>query len=411
MRRRLVWSLVSVALLALVAVGLPRPYLVRGAARSEATEHLRREADLIARTLDEDLTAGERIDSAHLERLLDAGQRARLTDRHGRVTLARQERARADDIAVLTPLGGGASLELATGAGVIDRQVRSAVRQLLALALGSLALAVGVALVVARRLAAPFLALAAVSERIGTGEAGIAVPRQYGVAEADLIGAALARSAARVDELLRRERQFTTNVSHQLRTPLTGLRLRLEDMASWPRLDTETRAEVAAMIGQVDRLADTVTALLAFARAETRPVGVSEMGEQLGQAQARWRGRFADQRRGLEVRIDDPARAGIPPALLAQVLDVLLDNALRHGAGQVDVTASVIGTHVRVRVRDEGHALRRVERDIFERGVSEGGSGIGLALARDLLALVDGRLELHATDPTAFDVWVPLSAD
>lgn len=228
-----------------------------------------------------------------------------------------------------------------------------------------------------------------------------------------LVGVVLSNALARpFRQQLDRERQFSSNASHQLRTPLTALRLRLEDLTLWPQTDAEQRNEVEACIREVDRLSGTVGDLLALGRGEEdRDAAAVGVDDAVGRAAARWRPHFQAHGRSLLVRrLAEPAAAAIGPRSFSQVLDVLLENALRHGRGITDVTVSSDADSIVVSVSDQG-ALSDVEPDrLFERaysGARSAGSGIGLWLAREIAAAAGGSVELRDTAPVRFDLRLP----
>jgi signal transduction histidine kinase len=259
----------------------------------------------------------------------------------------------------------------------------------------------------ARRLAAPIGRLADQAERIGRGDvAGELV--LSGIAELDTVAEALDRSAVRLTELLARERAFSADVSHQLRTPLAGLRLRLEHAL----VDggAGEHEQVAGALVEVERLEATVEHLLALAR-DARPLSdILPVRGVLDAAYDRWHPRFTAADRELHVEVGDrlPAVRGSAVSI-GQVLDVLLDNALHHGGGAVSVRArSAVGGLV-VEVTDAGQGIpdERLAA-VFDR--REGaGTGIGLGLARTITEAEGGRLlavsgrppVLHLVLPTA----------
>jgi signal transduction histidine kinase len=243
------------------------------------------------------------------------------------------------------------------------------------------------------------------------------------VAEGDLTARAAPSSIAEIDqvsrthndmlhsltELLRHERNFTANASHQLRTPLTGLQLTLE--AGLAQDDTRPALEEA--LAATRRLHETVEEVLRLSRPAglPRPVAPDRpVRELLVHAEGRWHGLFARDGRRLEVAVQDvPDDVRVPGGPVTEILNVLLDNARVHGRGTVRVTVRDLDDALAFDIADEdaldGDGVR-----LFERGHSGGGpgAGIGLALARDLAVSLGGRLSLARAAPTMFTLLVPV---
>jgi signal transduction histidine kinase len=259
----------------------------------------------------------------------------------------------------------------------------------------------------ARRLAQPLEELAVTARRLGEGDFSVRT-RQGGIAEIDAVGAALNGTAARLDELLAREQSFSADASHQLRTPLAGLRLRLEAVLEQP--DQDPRQAIAASLVDADRLEATIDELLALARdsgaVRADPI---DLGVLLDELSPEWRGRLALRRRGLDLHIEPgtpTARASA--AAVRQVLAVLMDNATAHGAGNVAVTVRGSSDAVAIDVADEGSGVDQPESVLFDRRADQrDGHGIGLALARRLAEAEDGRLELTRRTPPVFTLLLP----
>ncbi|MEV8390544.1 MULTISPECIES: HAMP domain-containing sensor histidine kinase [unclassified Streptomyces] len=216
-------------------------------------------------------------------------------------------------------------------------------------------------------------------------------------------------------ELLRHERNFTTNASHQLRTPLTGLQLTLE--SGLERGDAQLRPVVEEALASTRRLHRTVEEVLRLAGSGGLPyhaVPDRPLDQILEETVQRWHGLFAQAGRRLEYPLQDaPAGVRVPGGPVTEILGVLLDNAHGHGSGSVRVTVRDLDDALAIDVGDEG-TLRTDPARLFSRGhtggdpVSAGGTGIGLALAQDLAVSLGGRLFLAGGDPTTFTLLIPV---
>jgi signal transduction histidine kinase len=263
----------------------------------------------------------------------------------------------------------------------------------------------------ARRLARPLEDLEESARRLGDGDFSVRT-RRGGIAEIDAVGAALDATAARLDRLLAGERAFSADVSHQLRTPLAGLRLRLEAVAE--RADPDVRRAVAASLVDADRLEAIIDELLTLARAgQAAAAGSVDLDALLGELSPEWGARLALHGRELEVQVDPGAPdARASTAAVRQVLGVLVDNATIHGRGTVAVTVREASGAVAVDVSDEGPGVQDPESTVFaQRADRRDGHGIGLALARRLAEAEQGRLTLSRTAPPVFTLLLPAAAD
>ncbi len=281
----------------------------------------------------------------------------------------------------------------------------------LVVAAAVVAFAAGIAMAIwqANRLAAPLVYLAASAEQLGSGQVRPQL-EPSGVEEIDLVAAELARSADRMAGRLAAERQFAADASHQLRTPLTALSMRLEEIMLASD-DEEVREEARISLEQVERLVRVVDDLLISSRraqgGTTEAVALSEV---VNQQREEWDPTFTSVGRRLVIDVDPGVQVLATPGALAQVLATLIENSLRHGAGTTTVrtrTGGPSGTVV-VEVGDEGKGVPdELAGRIFEREVTSGhGTGLGLALARDLASADGGRLELAQRRPAVFAVFL-----
>jgi signal transduction histidine kinase len=221
------------------------------------------------------------------------------------------------------------------------------------------------------------------------------------VYEAAEAGRALNVTAGRLGELVHQARAAGQDASHQLRTPLTALRLGLERALLDPAADRD--AAIGQALERAGQVEATVEQLLARARDPLAPVQPTDLAAVVSSARA---GRWAELARagGREVRLDvepDLPAARATPAVLHQVLDVLVTNALGHGAGPVTVTVRSAGDGLAVDVSDEGAGFDPATLPAaLRRGNPHArGTGIGLGLARELTESIGGRLVIVEPGP------------
>ncbi len=292
------------------------------------------------------------------------------------------------------------------------RQVGLSWLGLLGLAGFALAGASVVATRQARRLSRPLEALSGTALRVSAGDLGVRVGRSQ-IAEIDRVGQAQNAMVERLTARLQRERQFSADVSHQLRTPLTRLQLGLQtaiDRAEQDCAPSEQTALTEAL-QQVDVLDHTIGTILDLAR-EGPELGVAAPllpAQRLArEIENRWHGPAAEEGRNLVVRVaPDAVETLLPAGVVAQSVDALVENALRHGRGAVSVLVRELADTAMIDVVDEG-SIGTDPQAIFARGIStSAGPGIGLAFARSLAEAAGGRLVVAATDPTRFSLLLP----
>jgi signal transduction histidine kinase len=285
---------------------------------------------------------------------------------------------------------------------------------LLALGLPLLALAVAVAIplasLVARRTARPVEELAEAAGRLGTGDPR-PVGRRYGVTEIDQVADGLDSAARRVTHLLTADRELAIDASHQLRTPLTALSMRLEEMVQSADDPEVVREEATAALAQAERLADVVSQLLSPARrVGAASVTLHLVDRVVSQQITEWEPAFRRAGRKMVLSGDAGLAAYFTPGGLAQVIATLLDNALMHGAGTVTIRLSQSARSVVIEVEDEGSGVpAELVSRIFDRSVSgrPEGTGLGLSLARTMAAADGGRVVLARRKPPVFAVFLP----
>lgn len=282
-----------------------------------------------------------------------------------------------------------------------------------AFALVAVAVAVVVAVAVARALTRPLRELADAAGRLRSGDPR-PVGHRYGVGELDQIAIGLDSAARRVASLLVAERELAVDASHQLRTPLTALSMRLEEVIAAADQPPVVREEGGAALAQVERLAEVVSQLLGpTRRAAAGTAALTGVDDVVHQQVVEWGPAFRAAARRLAVTGERGLHAYVTPGGLSQVIATLLDNALMHGAGTVTIRTSGNRTWVVIEVEDQGAGVpAELVPRIFERSVSgrPEGTGLGLSLARTMAAADGGRIELARRRPPVFAVFLPRCA-
>ncbi|UMG94285.1 HAMP domain-containing sensor histidine kinase [Nocardioides sp. TF02-7] len=402
--KRFIAILVVMTIAVIVLYGVPRAYFIADLVEDQETEEIEDAATILVERAESRERAGVAVDEAMLASVLEPHDGARYVTRDGRtVTAGRLDTDPESAMIAVHPMQDGRQVIVTRNRDVVGERVEEAVLPLLFLGLGLAAAAAVAAYVLAGRATRPFRQLVDAARALGRGRFDVEVPRK-GVPEALAIGDALREAGTYLDELVRREREFAVNASHQLRTPITALRLELEDLTYWEQTHPDVADQIRGSLGELDRLSAVIDDLLALAR--RRQEGEHQqvdLGAFVADAVHRWRSRVEAGGRTLQLRADDQVPATIPTGPVAQVLDVLIENARLHGSGTITVTTREHGDHVEVCVADQG--TRTFGREVFRRGYSSRrgdgrSSGVGLAVASELAEAAGGHLTIDEQAPT-----------
>jgi signal transduction histidine kinase len=320
-----------------------------------------------------------------------------------------------DGLLVIRPAYSGSQI---VGAAVVQRAAHPLNEQIadlwLGLALAGLAavvLAATLSIALARWVARPLRQLDATADRFGAGELTLRAPTLTGPPETRRLARTFNDMAGRLEALIGSHRTLVADISHQLRTPLAALRLRLELLHD--DVDSTAAGELDGALGEILRLSRLVDGLLAVARAEyTEPAPVAvDLARLVRERVAIWLP-LAQERQIRLLTSSGQATVAATPGHLEQVLDNLLANALDVTPGHGQITVSTRRHHHRVRLEviDSGPGMTPAERALaFHRfwtqpadgpsrdnssGDNSSGNGLGLAIVHRLITVDGGTIHL-----------------
>ena len=434
-------ALAYVLLLAIVALGVPLGVNLSARVSAEVRTQAQAQADLVAATAADLLGPAHRRELETLARIAAVSVRGRilivdasggvLVDSAGPAQVGASYESRPEIEAALRgrQIQGQRSSKtlgqeiLATAVPIIrngrpvgaarvtqsvaavHRVVRNIELRLGLIALIVLALGLSAGAVIASGVARPLRRLEQVARQVAAGDLS-ARAQIEGSREQRSLGRSFNEMTDRIARLLSVQRDFVADASHQLRTPLTGLRLRLEEAQAVPNSSAAT-AELDAAISEVDRLAQTVEELLVLSRAGERElVGAPiDLDDVAWSAVHRWRAAADASGIALEYeRNGAQATAWARPPDVERALDALLENALKYSPEGTTVT--IVSLPGRIEVRDRGPGLAADEAEVvferFHRGRAgrsgPPGSGLGLAIARELAREWRGEVVIEDRD-------------
>lgn len=426
MRRRILLSILAVVILTGTLLGIPLTYTawlwVEDFTRSDLRSRLDRMSSEIIEQEGGDGRVEGGLDTTSLRLVVPTDGRLVVVYPTTDNPAARMDIGRPfvdDPIEESLSMGVSGSLRLE----VPSEQMRTAQQQ----AVGAVALVVllsigagtVVAIGTARRLATPLQQVADRAARLAEGDFR-QDPTRHGIAELDRVSDVLDSASVEIVGRLQREHALVADVSHQLRSRLTAIRLRLDELSGHADPDVVTEANEA--MAQVDRLTTAIDDLMKSSRSDgSADASTVRVRGELVQVIADWQRTFAEAGREVVLRGDASLTARVTGSRLREAVSVLVHNALDHGDGSCVVTVRLVGDSrvstptagrgpsVCVEVSDEGEGVSDdLAPYIFDRGFSGAGStGVGLALARALIEADGGRLELQRRRPALFAVFLP----
>ncbi|MFF0041699.1 sensor histidine kinase [Streptomyces mirabilis] len=296
----------------------------------------------------------------------------------------------------------------------LNERVRDAWVALAGAGLGVLAAVAMIGFSLARWITRPIRALEHATAQLADGRLIDSPDTGLGPPELRRLATSFTRTATRLQHLLRAQEAFASEASHQLKTPLTALRLRLENFE--PHLDPRARPSLDAAVGEVERLGRMVQGLLALARLEnsaTTPEA-ADLDSVVADRAAMWTAFAAEQSVDITVTGPEAGQVWAVPGGLEQIIDNLLSNALRVSPPESVITlARAHGPHgPELHVIDQGPGMTEAARqrafDRFWRACDthDDGTGLGLPMVQQLTLAAGGEVTLHPAPGGGLDAVV-----
>ena len=402
MRERLTAAFVLLSVILLLFAGVLRSYSLRDLIRDQERNHLQQEATLVGAIVEDRTAAGEPINRAFLAGLVDAQSRleyevpgqpalvVRGADYHGADDSTQ-------DVSVTDRAGRVGTVTVSQSPEIIRALLIRDLGSLIALFLLIGVLAGVVGFYVSRALSSPFRRLAVAAGALGRGRFDLDLPRTR-IPEALAIAQALRTSAVQLQSRLSRERDFAEHASHVLKTPLTGLRLELEELTLRDDVPGDAKAAAQRCIASVDEINTVAEELVALSRrgslVEGAEASLHDVATQLAE---RWDSRLDGSRRTLAVTVDGDLDLRFTPGPVEQMLDLVIADVVERGGGALRIHLHGESDHLRIRLPDAVLPDR-----------SRGGRRPGerIAQARTIAESLGGRLAGDGS-PGGVEILVP----
>jgi methyl-accepting chemotaxis protein len=356
MRERLTAAFIVLSVVLLLGAGLVRTYVLQDLIREQVAGQMSQQADLVAAIIGDREASGGAVDEDFLQPLVGPQDRLQYDAGDAEVVVTGKGYQGEDDdgdgdIAATATVDGAGRVTVSQSSSVIRDVIGRDIGSITALFV-LIAVAAGMAgFLIATALSAPFQKLAVAAAALGRGRFDLDLPKTR-IPEASSIANALRSSALALEDRVHRERAFAEHTSHVLRTPLTGIRLELEDLSLRDDLPEDARETVKRCLAKVEEVSAVAAELVEITRRGSRVVGaevpLSDLSTQLAQ---RWADRLAARNRALTAAAEGDLTLTYTPGPVEHATDLLLADVVRRGTGAVRIVfnAETEG-HLRVTV-------------------------------------------------------------
>jgi signal transduction histidine kinase len=362
MRERLTAAFIILSVVLLLGAGLVRTFVLQDLIREQVAGQLSQEADLVAGIIAAREASGDSVDVEFLAALVGPEDRLQYDVDGAAPIVVTGKRYEGEDnpdrdISASQAVGDAGRVTVSESSSVIRDVIGRDIGSIAALFL-LIGVAAGLAgFVIATALSAPFQRLAVAAAALGRGRFDLDLP-QTRIPEARAIANALRSSALALEDRMHRERAFAEHTSHVLRTPLTGIRLELEDLSLRDDLPPDARVTVQRCLDRVEEVSGVAAELVEITRRGSLVAGaevpLSDLAAQLAQ---RWADRLDSRNRALTAAAEGDLTLTYTPGPVEHATDLLLADVERRGTGAVRIVFNAgADGHLRISVLSAGRA-------------------------------------------------------
>ena len=367
MRERLTAAFVVLTVVLLLGAGVVRTFVLRDMVREQEATHLQHEVRLIAMIVQHRQAGGGAVDRDFLGSLVGTDDRLEVATGGGGTLVAHGSDYRGTDdpdrdMSAVASLPPGGTVTLSQSGDVVSAIVSRGIGSLVALFVLIAVVAGVVGFLIASALSSPFPRLAVAAGALGRGRFDLDLPRTR-IPEARAISTALRTSATQLEDRLHRERDFAEHASHVLRTPLTGMRLELEDLTLRDDVSDDVKAAATRSIAAVDEVSTVAGELVELSRRGSLVAGSELALVDLATSVAqRWADRLGARHRTLTAAAEGDLSLTYTPGPVEHVTDLLLADVVRRGSGAVDIVFhGEASGHLRIHVASSGRVEQRAD--------------------------------------------------
>jgi len=397
----------AIVFISIVLVSFPMMLINVGSLRSQMQDSLEIQATVLARNIEFDLNSGNTFNFERVDATLPDDFQVRVFVDGELIAVVHE--GTSFGLTGASGQSGKVRVELAESSRRIDAAVAQSLLISFSLGAVSAVFAWWLARYLSNKLQRPIDDFVEAADRIGSGDTRTRTKR-YGLRELDQIAEVLDTTGQRIEYLLDMERRMTNELSHQLRTPLTALTLRIEEIRAMADEPSIVKAEAESALSQVERITQVMQDLIQARRGEPEVSSPQSVVLLMESVLDEIRTALNAQNRQLISAIPPDLMTTAAPGAVRHVVSILLENSVLHGAGDVTIRLEQSDRWIVAVISDEGEGLTPTEARVFSDDVSVSGvasTRIGLSLATSLVSAQRGKIEWRQEIPATIRLYLP----